>query len=344
MPSKAKLLSFSRRRINTYTGTWSKKINGIESGRLDKQIQILERQKLHTMRLVNNDIRLTRITLDHIEASSGKIVAIQGFLGGDTENFETEEEGGDKPMFLYGERQVSRRVGKFRRIQSAVVKGKSASSSGNNEISSVIDRPKSSIPTFREIKERVKKQMELNPDWDPNTEPPYEGDTESPGDQRQKVIAAWASDERLSSAATPAKPDKTKSGKRSAVSWQLTDRTPPDGTSAEAEVEEVALSLIARENDSKHFQNNGTSKHTRKEGSREKPRNKSAITIRPEKLESTKTQDRISEELEGEVTQDRKSIKSAKARLERTQAIPKPRNPRDHPMVKVGLTCARDVT
>lgn len=72
-----------------------------------------------------------------------------------------------------------------------------------------------------------------------------------------------------------------------------------------------------------------------KERNREKPRSKSAITIRPEKLENTKTQDKISEELEGEVTQDRKSIKSAKARLERTQAIPKPRNPRDHPMVKV---------
>jgi len=47
------------------------RINGIESGRLDKQLQLLERQKLHTVRLVNNDIRLTRVTLDHIEACSG---------------------------------------------------------------------------------------------------------------------------------------------------------------------------------------------------------------------------------------------------------------------------------
>ena len=54
------------------------RINGIESGRLEKQLQILERQKLHTVRLVNNDIRLTRITLDHIEASSGKSVDVQG--------------------------------------------------------------------------------------------------------------------------------------------------------------------------------------------------------------------------------------------------------------------------
>lgn len=54
------------------------RINGIESGRLEKQIQLLDRQKLHTVRLVNNDIRLTRITLDHIEASSGKSVNMQG--------------------------------------------------------------------------------------------------------------------------------------------------------------------------------------------------------------------------------------------------------------------------
>ena len=52
-----------------------------------------------------------------------------GFLGTDgsssvnTLDFATEESG-DKPMFLYGERKVSKRVGKFRRIQSAmVVKG-----------------------------------------------------------------------------------------------------------------------------------------------------------------------------------------------------------------------------
>lgn len=36
----------------------------------------------------------------------------------------------DKPMFLYGERQVSRKVGKFRRIQSAMVKGRNHRSKG----------------------------------------------------------------------------------------------------------------------------------------------------------------------------------------------------------------------
>ena len=60
--------------------TYTYRINGIEAGRLDKQIQILERQKLHTVRLVNNNIRLTRITLEHIEASSGRSVDQQGIL------------------------------------------------------------------------------------------------------------------------------------------------------------------------------------------------------------------------------------------------------------------------
>lgn len=54
---------------------------------------------------------------------------LSGFLGSDASsstnsiNFAAVESG-DKPMFLYGERKVSRRSGKFRRIQSAMGKGK----------------------------------------------------------------------------------------------------------------------------------------------------------------------------------------------------------------------------
>ena len=57
------------------------------------------------------------------------IIPYSGFLGSDASssinslNFAAIESE-NKPMFLYGERKVSRRSGKFRRIQSAIVKGK----------------------------------------------------------------------------------------------------------------------------------------------------------------------------------------------------------------------------
>ena len=60
------------------TSSFISRINGIESSRLDKQLQILERQKVHTVRLVNNEIRLTKVTLEHIETSSGRSVDQEG--------------------------------------------------------------------------------------------------------------------------------------------------------------------------------------------------------------------------------------------------------------------------
>ena len=65
----------------------------------------------------------------------------------------------------------------------------------------ITQRPKSSIPTFREIKARVQRQMELNPDWDPNVEPPYEEDDVDKPDKHGRIINAWESEDRLTSAA-----------------------------------------------------------------------------------------------------------------------------------------------
>ena len=55
---------------------------------------------------------------------------------------------------------------------------------------STMDRPKSSIPTFSEIKERVSKQMAKNPDWDPNTELPSEDIDMA----KRAAVPAWSED------------------------------------------------------------------------------------------------------------------------------------------------------
>jgi len=79
--------------------------------------------------------------------------------------------------------------------------GRSSSTSSGLPLSDLQNRPKSSIPTFREIKVRVKRQLELKPDWDPNTELPYDsGEEGGKEDIPQKVTNAWESEDRITSA------------------------------------------------------------------------------------------------------------------------------------------------
>lgn len=66
--------------------------------------------------------------------------------------------------------------------------GRTTSASLNLPLSKEAQRPKSSIPTFREIEQRVSRQEEINPNWDPNTELPTEQERESDNEGRHPVI------------------------------------------------------------------------------------------------------------------------------------------------------------
>lgn len=79
--------------------------------------------------------------------------------------------------------------------------GKSTSANSDLGLGDHIQRPKSSI-SFNEIKNKVHKQLEINPDWDPNIDPPIEDIQEGDEEGPQKPINAWISEDRLTSAAT----------------------------------------------------------------------------------------------------------------------------------------------
>ncbi|KAF6038964.1 hypothetical protein EB796_002748 [Bugula neritina] len=407
MSHAVKERNFAKRVRRTYLGIWTRTINGIESGRLDKQLQLLERQKLHTVRLVNNDIRLTRVTLDHIEACSGHSINQLGFLGSSADGSLSNlalagDESTDKPMFLYGERQVSRRVSRFRRIQSAMGKGRSSSTSSGLPLSDLQNRPKSSIPTFREIRVRVKRQLELKPNWDPNTELPYDsGEEGGKEDVPQKVTNAWESEDRISSAKytyfsiwettfyqtgiltlscpmtlekkaakktslkksqmlgnlkteyhLPSihtflfgrqhfqtiiyKVDRTKSGKRSNVSWHLAKSPPASVTEKDSEV----ITMIEKENTSNRDHGVEANNKINMKNSRitsQRSRSATSKLQSETKLDGNETAEVNQKDESPSLAERKEKVKSASARLERTQNLaPKPRNPPRSSDGKVG--------
>lgn len=66
--------------------------------------------------------------------------------------------------------------------------GRSTSASLALPLSGQTRRPKSSIPTFHQIEERVSRQEEVNPDWDPNTELPIEPEKDGEHNRRPALI------------------------------------------------------------------------------------------------------------------------------------------------------------
>lgn len=133
------------------------RLNGVEGIRLQWRLQILDRQKVHAVRLVNQDIRLTRIALEHIHISSGVSV------DEDEINVDTKSElAADGPMFLYGERQVSRKQGRARRTQSAVAES-SRRKLANNDAGAA-KRPQTAMPTtFAVVRARAETHFGVSP-------------------------------------------------------------------------------------------------------------------------------------------------------------------------------------
>ncbi|KAL3882740.1 hypothetical protein ACJMK2_029051 [Sinanodonta woodiana] len=94
------------------------RINNLEQIRLKARLDLLDKEKVHQIRITNQDIRLISMTMDTIQASSGH--SPEG-LGPDSESDgESIEENKGDPCFLYGERIVSRKKRRFLRPQSAM--------------------------------------------------------------------------------------------------------------------------------------------------------------------------------------------------------------------------------
>ncbi|XP_041354453.1 uncharacterized protein LOC121372229 [Gigantopelta aegis] len=128
------------------------RINNIEQSRLAGKLQLLDRQKVHQIRLTNQDIRLISLSLDYIQSSSGHSPEGLSPIKEDSDredlNDSPEEKG---PCFLYGERIVSRRVRRFRRPQSATDKSRTESVTSSSDTASLLTpRPKSSPSKSRQ--------------------------------------------------------------------------------------------------------------------------------------------------------------------------------------------------
>lgn len=91
------------------------RMNTVETAKLKHQLFVLDKAKRREMRIANQDIRMINLTMDYINSSSGH--SPEGRPPNYVDKSKREESG---PMFLYGERVVSRKFGKkFRRVQSA---------------------------------------------------------------------------------------------------------------------------------------------------------------------------------------------------------------------------------
>lgn len=124
------------------------RINNIEQARLQQQLQLLEKERIHSMRVTNQDIRLISVTMDYIQSCSGH--SPEG-LGPEVveipkeEKPETEDSG--SVCFMYGERIVSRKRRRFRRPQSAMDSSSSRRSESQASIPAKVNsiiRPQSS--------------------------------------------------------------------------------------------------------------------------------------------------------------------------------------------------------
>ncbi|ESO93342.1 hypothetical protein LOTGIDRAFT_161906 [Lottia gigantea] len=132
------LLGFSSTRIQR-----ANRINNVEQSRLQGRLQLLEKEKIHKIRVTNQDIRLISLTLEYIQSSSGRSSEGRG------PDVPIEKKKVDQgPCFLYGERILSRKVRRFQRPQSAFDHTTSHVDSETSSASSVPVRPQSS-PTKR---------------------------------------------------------------------------------------------------------------------------------------------------------------------------------------------------
>lgn len=110
--------SFSSSRIQR-----AYRINNIEYAKLQGKLNLLEKEKIHSKRVINQDIRLISLTLDYINNCSGH--SPEGLAPDSEEEYEREDEG---PCFMYGERIVSRKKRRFKRSQSAAENSRSSGS------------------------------------------------------------------------------------------------------------------------------------------------------------------------------------------------------------------------
>lgn len=90
------------------------KINNIEHTRLLGRVHLIEKAKLHAVRITNNDIRMVSNALDNIQACTG--ASPEGLPPEASIEEDNEEK---EAIFLYGERTRSRRFGKFRKLKPA---------------------------------------------------------------------------------------------------------------------------------------------------------------------------------------------------------------------------------
>ncbi|KAK2147755.1 hypothetical protein LSH36_537g01000 [Paralvinella palmiformis] len=82
------------------------RLNGIEDGRLQQSMHLLDSERQRSVRLLRQDMRLVNLTLDYINTSSG--VSIEGL----PPNMTVQQEKEDMPPCLeYGNRIMSRRFG-----------------------------------------------------------------------------------------------------------------------------------------------------------------------------------------------------------------------------------------
>ncbi|CAD5110649.1 unnamed protein product [Dimorphilus gyrociliatus] len=99
---------------NTLTGNKSKLIraqrqNKLESIRLDQSLIQIEKEKVKAIQTVNRNIRMLNVTLEYIRISTGR--SPHGLC---PELIIADSEKEIEPVFVYGERKLSRRFGKNR--------------------------------------------------------------------------------------------------------------------------------------------------------------------------------------------------------------------------------------
>ncbi|XP_064613558.1 uncharacterized protein LOC135477407 [Liolophura sinensis] len=95
------------------------RINNIEQTRLNGRLQLLEKEKIHAIRVTNQDIRLISLTLDYIQACSGRSQEAVPIPTPRSVSEASDDNAEEDPCFLYGERIVSRRAKRFQRPQSS---------------------------------------------------------------------------------------------------------------------------------------------------------------------------------------------------------------------------------
>lgn len=118
------------------------RINNIETTRLQGKLNLLEKEKLHAVRVTNQDIRLISLTLDYINSCSGH--SPEGLAPNAEMEDEREDEG---PCFMYGQRIISRKRRRIKRPQSAMYAGtrwRRSESDFSASLASVQIRPQSS--------------------------------------------------------------------------------------------------------------------------------------------------------------------------------------------------------